>query len=235
MISSRCSKTFGTGATFFVLVIVGMLITAPRGHADDDDDFRIQEGLEIAPVPLNLDGKDRDLVGLGSYIVNAQAVCNDCHSRFPLNGAPTANTPAGNPYLLPPPFGPFKGKIQVNPATYLGGGHDFGPLGSGPNIMSRNLTPDRTGRPEGGNTFPEFLRIIRTGVDLDRLHPNCSSSITTSCLQPPFNGAVLQIMPWPIFRNMSDREIRAIYEFLSAIPCIDTVVAGQPQLRNQCQ
>src|SRR5580704_7025301 len=105
MISSRCSKTFGTGATFFVLVIVGMLITAPRGHADDDDDFRIQEGLEIAPVPLNLDGKDRDLVGLGSYIVNAQAVCNDCHSRFPLNGAPTANTPAANPYLLPPPFG----------------------------------------------------------------------------------------------------------------------------------
>jgi hypothetical protein len=34
--------------------------------------------------------------------------------------------------------------------------------------------------------------------------------------------------------NMSDNDIRAIYEYLSAIPCIDTVVAGQPQLRNVC-
>ena len=24
------------------------------------------------------------------------------------------------------------------------------------------------------------------------------------------------------------------YEYLSAIPCIDTVIAGQPQLRNVC-
>jgi hypothetical protein len=42
-------------------------------------------------------------------------------------------------------------------------------------------------------------------------------------------------MPWPVFNNMSDHYIEAIYEYLSSIPCIDTKIAGQPQLRNQCQ
>ena len=37
-------------------------------------------GLRIAPVPLNMTGKDRELVGLGSHIVNAQGDCNGCHS-----------------------------------------------------------------------------------------------------------------------------------------------------------
>jgi hypothetical protein len=66
------------------------------------------------------------------------------------------------------------------------------------------------------------------------MHPSCSGAVTATCLPPPFNGAVLQIMPWPVFQNMSDHELRAIYEYLSAIPCIDTKVDGQPQLRNQC-
>ncbi len=27
-------------------------------------------------------------------------------------------------------------------------------------------------------------------------------------------------MPWPIYGNMTDHDIRAIYEYLKAIPCI---------------
>jgi hypothetical protein len=50
----------------------------------------------------------------------------------------------------------------------------------------------------------------------------------------PFNGDLLQIMPWPVYKNMTDHDLRAIYEYLSAIPCIDTIVQGQPQLRNNC-
>jgi len=45
-----------------------------------DELKRIQRGFEITPVPLNLKGKDQQLVGLGSYIVNAQAACGDCHT-----------------------------------------------------------------------------------------------------------------------------------------------------------
>ena len=28
----------------------------------------------------------------------------------------------------------------------------------------------------------------------------------------------LQVMPWPAFRNLTDEDIRAIYEYLSALP-----------------
>jgi hypothetical protein len=57
-----------------------MFLASPRGRADDRDDSesRIERGFEIAPLPLNLDGKNRELVGLESYLVNAGG-CNDCH------------------------------------------------------------------------------------------------------------------------------------------------------------
>jgi hypothetical protein len=42
-------------------------------------------------------------------------------------------------------------------------------------------------------------------------------------------------MPWPEYQNLTDRDIRAIYEYLSAIPCIDTNIPGAPGLRNDCQ
>src|SRR5262245_50726456 len=46
----------------------------------DTDESRIQRGFELSPVRLSLQGKNRASVGLGSYIVNAQAGCNDCHT-----------------------------------------------------------------------------------------------------------------------------------------------------------
>ncbi len=75
---------------------------------------------------------------------------------------------------------------------------------------------------------------------MDHVHPNCSATITTNCFptnppNPPFDGDLLQVMPWPIYKNMTDHDLRAIYEYLSAIPCIDTIIPGQPQLRNDCQ
>lgn len=211
---------------FAAIVFAAMLIKSPRVQAQssgEDPDSRIEQGFEIAPVPLNLEGKNRALVGLGSYLVNAVAACNDCHDA----GPPTQYAPGGNPF-----FGQPK---KINSATYLGGGQDFGALLPGsPNIVSRNLTPDKTGLPEGGRPFPEFLQIMRTGVDLDHLHPPCSSTVTANCLPPPFDGDLLQIMPWPTFQSLSEHDVRAIYEYLSAIPCIE----GPPPpsvLHNDCQ
>ncbi|MBV9939800.1 MAG: hypothetical protein JO150_14940, partial [Acidobacteriaceae bacterium] len=159
-------------------------------HADDDEreEGKVERGFAIAPVPLNLDGKERRLVGLGSYIVNAQIPCNDCHTQ----NTSTEFIPTGNPYLLHPPF---TGKKKINAAAYLAGGNDFGPLIPGSaHIVSRNLTPDRTGLPEGGHTFEQFREILRTGVDFDHQHPTCSGAPNENCLPPPFNGDVLQIM-----------------------------------------
>src|SRR5215831_8686899 len=137
----------------------------PQSH-EDDHDSRIEIGFQIAPVPLNLQGKPRTLVGLGSYWVNAVAACNDCHSA----GPPTQFLPGGNPFFGQQP-------TKINPATYLGGGRDFGPLTTAPDsphIVSRNLTPDKTGLPVGGRSFSEFRETLRTGVDLDHLYPPCS-------------------------------------------------------------
>ena len=141
-------------------------------------------------MTLNLSGKDPALVGLGSYLVNAVGDCNGCHSA----GPETEYAGAHNPY--------FKGKPPetVNPATYLGGGRDFGPLVPGltPNIVSRNLTPDRTaGRPAG--FVAEFVYEVRTGTDLDHLHPNCSANVTTGCFPGflPLTGICCRSCPGP--------------------------------------
>jgi hypothetical protein len=204
----------GVGATIAIGVLVGMVVGSKPVRADDDNgDSRIARGFEIAPVPLNLVRKNRALVGLGSYLVNGVSGCNGCHSA----GPQTEFTPTGNPYFLSPPF---SGQTTVNRDTYLGGGRIFPPL----NIVSRNLTPDKTGLAIGGDTFEEFRNTIRTGVDPDNLHP---------VLPAPLNGALLQIMPWPTFQNMDDHDLRAMYEYLSAIPCIAGPPAPSP-LHHDC-
>ena len=206
-------------ATFAAVVAIASLYGVSPVLADDDGEgerSKIRIGFEIAPVPLTLAGKNLALVGLGSYLVNAVDHCNTCHSAGPA----TEFANGGNPY--------FKGTQPtiVNPATYMGGGRVFPQQAPGaPLIVSRNLTPDKTGLPEGGRTFEEFRFIIQTGTDLDQVHPNCSDptiTASTTCYPAnlPFNGDLLQIMPWPGLRHMTEHELRAIYEYLSAIPCI---------------
>jgi hypothetical protein len=163
--------------------------------------------------------------------VNAVSDCDGCHSA----STRTEFADGGNPYFRSPIF---SGTIQINRATYLGGGRDFGPIGSVPHLYSRNLTPDKTGLPAGGHTYQEFVEIMRHGTDLDHVHPNCPAAgiPAANCFQPPFNGDLLQVMPWPLFRNMTDHELRAIYEYLSAIPCNPgQVIADAPYLQNVCE
>ena len=107
-----------TGASFALAVGAGSLAGILPALADDvSEEAKVQRGFEIVPVPLNLNGKDRELVGLGSYIVNGAGHCNVCHSAGPA----TEYAKGGNPY--------FRGNepTVVNPATYLGGGRVFLP------------------------------------------------------------------------------------------------------------
>jgi hypothetical protein len=154
-----------------------------RDH-DDNRDPRIARGFRIAPVPLTYDRDNhekRELVGLGSYLVNAVGGCNDCHTQ-------PSYAPGHDPFMGQPK--------QVNTAHYLAGGQPFGPF------TSRNLTPEN-GRP-AGRTFAQFKLQLRTGIDLDHQHPQF--------------GPLLQVMPWPTYQDMTDHDIRAIYEYLKAIP-----------------
>ena len=255
MLKRQFGKCVTAVAAFVAVSIIGLFVSSPSTRAANDNNGSqdekqmIQTGLIVAPVVLNMTKKDSDMVGLGSYLVNVVGDCNGCHSD-PASATNPTYLPPGNPYLLPPPNGPFDGKKQVNPGAYLGGGRDFGAFpspGGSVHIISRNLTPDKlTGLPEGGRTLAQFLSVMRTGVDLDNAHPNCNLSatppITTNCLLgippfnppgvPPFNGAVLQIMPWPAFQDMTDRQLTAIYTYLSAIPCVE---GGPGEPPNRCQ
>jgi hypothetical protein len=246
-------KTLGATLSIAGAALAVMLTRSPvaqaQGYGEEADEARrIRIGFEIAPVPLNLNGKDRNLVGLGSYWVNAVSDCNFCHTS---GGPPNFNyANGGNPY--------FGQKKKTDPTTYLAGGTDFGPAvppipgiyppsayGSyvGPDIITRNLTPDKTGRAEGGHTLAQFKEILRTGHDLDHIHPTCTSALPSptpaNCIPPPVDGNLLQVMPWPDMQDMSDHDIEALYEYLSAIPCIDNTSspppAGAPnELRNDC-
>jgi len=220
----RLVAAVGTVAGFAALIVAGTLLSSPRVHADDEhgesDEAMIKIGFEIAPVHLTYDQHNRKLVGLGSYLVNASSGCNGCHSAGPATEYATGR----NPYMR---LGPFTPPKRINPQTYLGGGRDFGQIGPitsatiPPHIVSRNLTPDKSGLPEGGATFAEFYDTIRHGIDADHAHHNCNgTTITNNCFNPPFNRDLLQVMPWPEYQDWTDRQLQAVYEYLRAIPCI---------------
>ena len=121
---------------------------------------KVVTGLAIAPVPLDLRGKNKALVGLGSYIVNAQADCGGCHSN-------TLYAPGGDPHRGEP--------AVINEDTYLsGGGELFGPF------VPRDLTPNGAGEP-AGLSLDEFIETIRTGRDLKRRPPFEPTEDNSTC------------------------------------------------------
>jgi hypothetical protein len=154
---------------------VGAVVALPAQGASE-----IKQGAAIAPVTLNMHGLNPALVREGSFIVNAQGGCNDCHTV-------PSYAPGGDPFLGEPE--------QINQRCYLAGGAQFGPF------RSRNLTP-QDGLP-AGLTLSEFKDALRHGTDYN-------------------NDAtpILQVMPWPVYGKMSDKQLEAIYEFLRAIPPI---------------
>jgi hypothetical protein len=128
----------------FALVGLALILASAsqgQGASSDSDAERIAIGFRISPVHLNLHNRDRSLVGLGSYIINAQAACNDCHTNPPYAAG-------GNPFMGQPK--------HFNSDRYLAGGTAFGPF------ISDNLTPDANGLP-AGLTLAQFKTLMRTG------------------------------------------------------------------------
>jgi hypothetical protein len=90
---------------------------------------------------------------------------------------------------------PFKGGSgTLDVMHYLGGGAPMGP-----NLVAPGLTPDARGNP-GGLTRAKFFDAMREGKD------------------PGDATRRLQVMPWALYRHMTDEDLGAIYEYLRAIP-----------------
>jgi hypothetical protein len=182
--NSRIMRSFGIATACLGLTATAVVADdsareqATRAAAGESFASRVAVGYRINPVELRLRGKNRLLVGLGSYLVNATGGCNDCHTR-------PSFAPGGDP---------FQGEPEIiNTAQFLAGGRQFGP------ITSANITPDENGRP-AGLTFEEFAHLLRTGRDE--------------------GGQILQVMPWNVYGKMTRFDLRAIYEYLSAIPSL---------------
>ena len=178
------SKVWTVAAAALLFVFSLLRMSAAAGpvrvkKATDPETARIIRGLQIAPVPLSFKGKDRNQVGLGSYIVNAQGGCNDCHTNPPY-------APGGDPYAGEPK--------KINAESYLAGGTPFGP-----DLVSANITPDENGLPHGF-TQKNFRAFMRSGHPFDN------------------PGEIVQVMPWPIYGEMTDYDLNAVYQYLSAIP-----------------
>ena len=101
-------------AAVALFAAVTIISNSPLKGGDNNRtrDEEVQIGFSICPVKLDLRDKDPQLVGLGSYIVNAQGGCNDCHTC-------PSYVPGHNPF--PAPFG-VSGDGQINSANYLAGG-----------------------------------------------------------------------------------------------------------------
>lgn len=176
----QCSARY-MGMSGVLAVGIGLLIMPmAKLHAQGYQN-PIRQGYAINPVPLNLSGRNRALVGLGSYIVNTNG-CNDCHTN-------PAYAPGGDPFRGQPE--------QINRSQFMAGGRLFPPSP----FMSANITPVN-GKP-AGLTLAQFVTTMRTGHNP---------------LDPP--GSLLQVMPWPVVGKKTDLDLRAIYEYLSAIPSL---------------
>jgi mono/diheme cytochrome c family protein len=147
----------------------------------------------------------------GEYLVSTMG-CHDCHT--PMKMGPNGPEPdmtralSGHPpSKLPPPpapIGPWIGAVTDTFTAWAG------PWGIS---YSQNITPDPdTGI--GNYTEEQFVMTIREGKKQGR------------------GRALLPPMPWPVYRNLTDDDLKAVYAYLRTVKPIrnkvpDPVVPGK--------
>jgi cytochrome c553 len=142
----------------------------------------------------------------GAYLVNAMG-CHDCHTPFKMG----PNGP--EPDMTRPLIGHPEG-MKLGPAPTLDPASGWGWAAAATNTAfsgpwgisySANLTPDQnTGL--GIWTEDMFVRAIREGKHMGTSRP----------ILPP--------MPWPVFRNLNDDDLKAIFAHLKTLKAISNHV-----------
>ena len=124
----------------------------------------ISKGKKTAGLAgLDLKNKNPDLVYLGSYLVNGQAGCNQCHTCPSFRGI--------DPYKV---GGQSLDKIDpTNTLNRLAGGTPF--QSGGVTIVSPNLTPDSSGL-SGGYELRRFQKCDGKRCFLPPAGPRSSSN-----------------------------------------------------------
>lgn len=165
----------------------------PAGDPIPDPGY-VRRGLAIQPLmqPTMLLSQSPEVqvaFARGSYLVNAVAGCNDCHTNPDRTYAPGANF------------------LKINTAGYYSGGRVFSippPLNAltkQTRSMATNLSGTARGF-TGSSNFSSFLAIIQTGTHAD----------------DPMPAPLAFPMPWQRYRNLTLDDLSAIYTYISMIP-----------------
>lgn len=191
---SAKQKTFTAFVVTFTVVVVLALSAAPTA------------GRKSQPSAADL---QKDLqtrrVARGQYIVNT-AGCHDCHT--PWKVGPKGPEPdmtlalSGHPesMKLPPPP-----KLGNGPWVWTAAGTNTAFAGPWGVSYTANLTPDKlTGL--GIWTEDIFIKTIRTGRHWGVSRP----------ILPP--------MPWTVYRNMTDEDLKSVFAYLRTIKPIKNQV-----------
>ena len=145
--------------------------------------------------------KPLDPVARGKYLVDT-AGCHDCHTPFKMG--PKGPEPdmsralSGHPEQLVMPAAP---KLPEGPWMIVSSATNTAHAGPWGVSFTANLTPDReTGT--GDWSRRDFVQTIRTGRHLGR------------------GREILPPMPIPVYNNMTDADLGAIYAYLRTVPAV---------------
>lgn len=148
------------------------------------------------------------LIKRGSYLVNAMG-CDDCHSPkiFSAQGMEVDMEHRFSGHLANSHVGKADPSVMKNGWMLFSMGLTayVGPWGTS---FSANISSDETGI--GNWSEAQFLNAIRNGKSkgLDEGRP----------LMPP--------MPWQMYRNLSDTDLKAIFAFLKTTKPVENRVPG---------
>lgn len=173
-----------------------------------------QQQTAEAGNPSAPEAPKEDPVKRGEYLVSILG-CDDCHT--PKNMGPRGPEPdmtrrfMGHPADETFTTDDKKKMIAEQHVAIFSPGMTAaaGPWGVS---YAANITPDDTGM--GAWTEAQFLKAIREGKNkgMDGTRP----------ILPP--------MPWPLYRNMTDDDLKAIYAYLKTVKPIKNAVPAPKQL-----
>jgi cytochrome c553 len=138
----------------------------------------------------------------GRYLA-AIAACHDCHSpKIDAQMTPDPNRPfSGRPQTTKPPVQGEEIRASLDLTAWSG------PWG---NSYAANLTPDKETGLGSRYTEESFIRTMRTGTKPEG-----------EPLSPP--------MPWMVYRNMTDEDLKSLFAFLRTLKPVRNFVRASPQ------
>lgn len=190
--------------SIIVASIAVVITTAVVACNSDKDPSKNNEGVVLVDGISEVSGKEA-LIKRGEYLVTIMG-CHDCHSPKVMTphgpDVDSAHMLSGHPASLPVP------KVDASELqSWVLFNHNItafvGPWGVS---FAANLTSDETGI--GNWTEAQFFKAIREGryKGMDNTRP----------LLPP--------MPWNMYRNATDDDLRAIFTYLKSTTPVENRV-----------